>query len=189
MKKNIAFLLLILTLSTMLLTACTDETAIKQVYQKVAVINYTDRTITYDGVTYHYEYSHNKLKLVYPNETICTLYNRDSFISMDWQYSENQGEDVKAVYELGYLHPNVIMYQILEAPPTSKPEKAEAIESSFGGVFVIFIGAFIVFFPKTVWLMKDGWRKKEAQPSNTAIIMHRVSGIVAILAGLIWLVK
>lgn len=188
MKKcTIVFVILPLLL-TVLLSGCTEKTSIKEIYQKVAVIDYVDRTITYDSDIYHYEYAHNKLILTYPNDTVCMLYNRDSFITIEWQSIAGHDNEVKAVYDQGYLHPNVIMYQVLEAPPSPMAPSKETNASPLRGILVVLIGGVIVFFPKAVWYIKSGWRYKDAEPSEVAIIVHRLSGVVAIVAGLVWMI-
>lgn len=187
MKKSISIFAFILFTAVLVLTGCTDKTAIKQVYQKDAVIDYHDCTITYDGEIYHYEYSNNKLKITYPNNMVSVLMNKDSFISIDWQYVEAHKEDVKTVLELGYLHPNVIMYQILEATPNADmPSNAEG-QSPIAAFFVILIGSMMVVFPATAWAISYGWRYKDVKPSEIAIVVHRFSGVLAIIIGIIML--
>jgi hypothetical protein len=53
----------------------------------------------------------------------------------------------------------------------------------------IIIGALNVIFPKASWYMKSGWQFKNAEPSDLALIMIRVGGIIAIVVGIFILVS
>jgi hypothetical protein len=51
------------------------------------------------------------------------------------------------------------------------------------------IGALNVIYPRASWYMKSGWQFKNAEPSDAALIMIRISGIVAIIFGIFILVS
>lgn len=53
----------------------------------------------------------------------------------------------------------------------------------FGFIFII-IGILNIAFPKVGWYMQYGWQFKNAEPSDAALIMARVGGVVAIIVGL-----
>jgi hypothetical protein len=56
-------------------------------------------------------------------------------------------------------------------------------------VIFIIIGALNVMYPRVSWYMKSGWQFKNAEPSDLALIMIRISGIIAIGIGIFLLVS
>ncbi|MBO5253428.1 MAG: hypothetical protein J6C51_05740 [Clostridia bacterium] len=50
-------------------------------------------------------------------------------------------------------------------------------------VLLIALGLFAVLSPQTVWYLEYGWRFKDAEPSNLALTLNRIGGIVSIALG------
>ncbi|MFF2481048.1 DUF6199 family natural product biosynthesis protein [Paenibacillus sp. NPDC058071] len=56
--------------------------------------------------------------------------------------------------------------------------------------FILFIlGIVAVLSPNTAWYLSIGWKFKDAEPSDAALFMHRVGGIIGVVFGLILLVS
>lgn len=55
------------------------------------------------------------------------------------------------------------------------------------GFLLILIGLFNLITPETSWYLKYGWRYKDAEPSEAAIVFGRIGGVVAILIGIVLL--
>lgn len=55
----------------------------------------------------------------------------------------------------------------------------------FAGVILLVIGIVNTAAPRFVWYLKDGWKFKDAEPSDDAISLTRAGGIIAIIIGLI----
>ncbi len=49
------------------------------------------------------------------------------------------------------------------------------------------VGAFNLAAPRAAWYAEWGWRFKEAEPSDTALTLHRVSGGIAVAVAVILL--
>lgn len=47
------------------------------------------------------------------------------------------------------------------------------------------IGLFNILAPNAAWQLNYGWRFKNAEPSDAAIEMSRIGGIVAIIVGVL----
>jgi uncharacterized membrane protein YidH (DUF202 family) len=51
-------------------------------------------------------------------------------------------------------------------------------------ILFIIIGILNVVFPKLTWYMRVGWQFKNAEPSEYALIIARIGGVIAIVVGL-----
>ena len=52
------------------------------------------------------------------------------------------------------------------------------------GIVVIIVGVVNAISPQTGWNMSEGWKFKNAEPSEGALEIIRIGGIVCILFGL-----
>lgn len=52
------------------------------------------------------------------------------------------------------------------------------------GILITLIGILNTIFPRFFWTLRDGWRYKDAEPSDMALLMSRLGGILTILGGL-----
>ncbi|MGN0250750.1 MAG: DUF6199 family natural product biosynthesis protein [Oliverpabstia sp.] len=50
------------------------------------------------------------------------------------------------------------------------------------------MGAFNTAAPSVAWYLEYGWRYKNAEPSDLALGLNRVGGIIAIIVGILTLV-
>lgn len=55
----------------------------------------------------------------------------------------------------------------------------------FVGLFAIVIGLINAISPETGWYLSHGWKYKDAEPSDAALTTGRISGIAAIIIGII----
>ncbi len=55
------------------------------------------------------------------------------------------------------------------------------------GILLMIIGLFNLISPQTGWYLSYGWRFKDAEPSDAALVMARIGGGIAILIGVILL--
>ena len=52
------------------------------------------------------------------------------------------------------------------------------------GLLLIALGAWYVLAPHSAWYLSYGWRYRDAEPSEAALIISRISGIAVILFGI-----
>ncbi|WP_435169760.1 DUF6199 family natural product biosynthesis protein [Paenibacillus glycanilyticus] len=52
------------------------------------------------------------------------------------------------------------------------------------GVIFIVLGILNLLYPRAGWYMQYGWRFKNAEPSDAALVMGRISGIIGIAIGI-----
>jgi uncharacterized protein YjeT (DUF2065 family) len=55
-------------------------------------------------------------------------------------------------------------------------------------IFILF-GVLNVIYPRASWYMKTGWQFKNAEPSELALTMIRIGGIISIAIGIFILVS
>jgi len=58
--------------------------------------------------------------------------------------------------------------------------------SLFGLVFILF-GLFAALSPETAWQLQEGWKFRNAEPSDLALVMTRIGGVFTIVVGLLLL--
>lgn len=51
-------------------------------------------------------------------------------------------------------------------------------------ILFIIMGVVGVFFPRISWYLGVGWQFKNAEPSTAALVSARISGLLAIIAGI-----
>jgi hypothetical protein len=51
------------------------------------------------------------------------------------------------------------------------------------GFILIIVGIIGAAFPQAMWYMSEGWKFKDAEPSDFYLIMNRVMGVVAVIIG------
>lgn len=59
----------------------------------------------------------------------------------------------------------------------------------FAGFLLIVFGALGAAFPYAAWYLSIGWKIEDAEPSEAALAVNRVGGVVAVIIGLIVLVS
>ena len=57
------------------------------------------------------------------------------------------------------------------------------LEKVFFALVLVGVGAFCIVKPHAAWHLSHGWKYKNAQPTDIALGIQRVSGVIAILAG------
>ena len=177
MKENrckVFVMLFIMITMCILLCSCSRE----EPGPKTVIYNGTTYTIDEDAMTifdgkntYGYEVQGNgssvNYHIYYPNGS--TYY---------WTWSGNVGhggwsDDYdENLYAEGRTLMNVLEMQM---PRESEPKNVLVI-------FVLLaIGIFNAVSPQTAWYLSDGWKYKDAEPSEMALGMTRFGGIVAII--------
>lgn len=50
---------------------------------------------------------------------------------------------------------------------------------------LVVIGLFNLLAPRAAWYLEIGWKIKDSEPRDLAIILHRVMGLILIIIGLL----
>lgn len=175
MKKIIAFFAALFLFSACLLPGSVWGAPNKvEKDGKTFEVNFMENLI-FDG-TYTYEFTFSgdsknyHINITYPNGATYFWHQSGSSGYGGWSddYDESRYVD-------GYTLCELI---VPEAPKRVNPAKV------LGIIFVIGVGAFYAIAPKAAWYLDTGWRFEYAKPSETALIVHRVSGIIAVAVGI-----
>ena len=57
----------------------------------------------------------------------------------------------------------------------------------FGLVFILF-GLFAAIKPEIAWQLREGWKFRNAEPSDLSLAMTRIGGIFAVIIGFLFMV-
>jgi hypothetical protein len=68
-------------------------------------------------------------------------------------------------------------------------EREVHIMNGFVGFVLIVLGVITVASPYAAWYLSIGWKFKDAEPSEAALFMHRLGGVIATIVGLVLLVS
>jgi hypothetical protein len=52
------------------------------------------------------------------------------------------------------------------------------------GLLIIAFGAISIFFPHFIFFINEGWKLRDAEPSDLYLTMTRIGGVIAIGVGL-----
>lgn len=66
-------------------------------------------------------------------------------------------------------------------------EKAPRARSGYGGMGLLLIpvGVFCAVWPRAAWELSHGWRFRNAEPSDAALAVNRICGVLVVLVGII----
>jgi hypothetical protein len=86
--------------------------------------------------------------------------------------------EISFASEIGYIDENYLVDAILKYMGMKSKE-------STTGIFVIFIsaaaGLWGIISPGSLWYVSYGWRYKNAQPTQAAIILNRIAGVILLM--------
>lgn len=170
----IVALALVLTVS---LVACGEQEPLEVTdrYGNTYVIDREQGTISDGENTYEYTYEGDSevftITIHYPNGGRYQYSQSDGFGtgSGNARYSEN-------FYVAGDLLADILQDNI---PKRGSARKILAALVLAGG------GIFLFACPEVAWYWQSGWRYKNVEPSDMALSFTRISGVVAIIIGII----
>lgn len=174
--KRLIPLLFILAL---LLCACGGS---RQVTHTVNGITYTvdteNGTVTDGTYTYRYETDGSTTTVTYPDGSYYwyTEHDSGSVSTGTFGSSEDYDEDR---YVSGDTLANVI---------SRAAESKGNPGNIWAGLLLMALGAFDAIFPHTAWWLSRGWWYRDAEPSDFALGVYRVVGVLGIVAGIIVLI-
>ena len=124
---------------------------------EVTVLSSTRLRIAVDGEVWTYERSANGASLSGPVGSQADPQLLDAIVA-----------------EWGRLHPNWV-----NPPP---PSSGWSIVVGLG---VIGLGAAEIWRPRLFWFLSDGWKFRSAEPSDLALSIERLGGVITIIIGLV----
>ncbi|MBE5785252.1 MAG: hypothetical protein E7330_05570 [Clostridiales bacterium] len=182
-----AVFLLCTILSFLLLCGCAKEEVPEDRRYSVKVDNIwftvdPDAHTIMDGTTvYHYEISGGgtrySVTFTYPDgETYTWTETKSGNVTAgSGAVSPDYNEEL---YVSGMTLRDVID---AEAPA---PTKRNGGGNFLIGIIAIAIGAFSIASPETAWQMEYGWRYKDAEPSEAALLWNRIGGMITVIFGI-----
>ena len=179
MRKQILFILIAL----LILSLCACSAPAGTVPYTVTK-NGTDFTVDpengtiFDGTnTYSYSFSStyagSELEFIYPDGSSWWWREENGFGVGGWS-NDYHGAD--------YI-PGEVLQEIVEA---GSP-KQSAPRNLWLNFVLLAIGIFYLAVPRAAWFLVYGWRYKDAEPSDIALTMSRISGALLIILAVILL--
>ena len=177
MKKLL--LVFLLCLSLLLLPACSKKEPVYEVEYsgKTYVVDTVNQTIQDDDFTYSYEISHGRtgITIEYPDGSTYWWQKNGSVSYGGWSNDHDPSK---------YPTDGTVLIEVLEQEaPKQRSEK-----NIFPFFLLLILGLFNLLAPEASWYLSYGWRYKNAEPSDAALVMARVSGGMVIAAAILLLI-
>ena len=146
------------------------------------VVDQENGTIS-DGIyTYHYTFSGDasgySIHIIYPDGS---TYSWHKQTSNGWGFGSGGWSDD---YDPDRYVSGDVLCDILEAGAPQAKKQANPGQALLG-IVLVGIGLFSIVSPQTAWYLSDGWKFKDAEPSEMALGITRFGGGVAVLFGII----
>lgn len=188
MKRAIALALTLLLLLTA--AGCGDSVTVTErgpytvditdgVEPVALTVDPINQTITDEhGNIYPYTMTDTSVTFTYPDES-----------EYFWNFTSGIGyggltDDPSAN---GYLDYSTLEAALSEEVESVKPTKSKNPGYLFFAFFCFLIGGLNLAFPYAGWYLKYGWRFKDAEPSEAALVLNRVVGGIIVIIGIVFL--
>lgn len=168
-------IIVIFLLAALLLLGCAPEETVHTVTVNRNGIDYAftvdteNRTISDGQYTYTYAVRGDTTTITYPNSAQF-YWTQDGYLGAggwDDHYDPQ-------TYTDGDMLINVI------DETTPEPKNGNFL----AGLLLAALGAFYTFAPHAAWYLSRGWLYKNAEPSDAALILARISGVIMMVLGL-----
>lgn len=180
MKKILAAVLcLVLMLS---LCGCgeekTSDTNIKTVNRND--IEYTidtkERTIRDDQQVYSYTIDASGTTIIYPDGK-----------SFTWKESNGISTGIASLdFDYSVHTDPMILLDVIDSAYHTK--NGSSHDNAGLGAVLIIVGIVDAIWSEKIWFLNWGWRYKNAEPSDFALGLYRVGGIIAVIVGLVLII-
>lgn len=177
--RSLCRFLLLLALLLTVLTACgkEEEAAVFHIEcdGKVYTVNHTEQTITVDGSVCSFSVTEDggqvELEVRYPDGSTYQWSRGDRGGYGDWSkdYDPDKyisGEEV---------------WDILQLEQRLERDRSDS-HPVLGG-FLLLLGIVHLAFPRKMWELQYGWRYENAEPTDVALQVEAISGLVIALIG------
>jgi major membrane immunogen (membrane-anchored lipoprotein) len=171
LKKLLLCLVLLLTL---IFSSCSvkNEDTYDITYQDGTYsIDTVNKTILHEGQTYRYDISGAEITITYPDNSQYwwTKLNDGGYGGWSDNYDENK-----------YVAGDILVKVLTGEIPTNKSEK-----NYLAVIILLALGIWSAVSPRSSWYLSHGWKYKNAEPSDIAITITRIGGILLILISVI----
>ena len=182
MKKNKSFWACV-CLFVILISLCScSSSATKYTVEKNRVlyeINRENTTISDGNYVYKYNLrptgSDYSLTITYPDGS--TYHQTKNGYSVTGGWSEDYNPEI---YTSGDVLSDILSSH-------AHKSSGHGPGKTFSIIFLFILGIFNILSPKAAWFIEYGWRFKNAEPSDIALLFNRLSGVAAIIAGIVLL--
>ena len=168
-------IIVIFLLAALLLSGCAPKETVHTVTLNRNGIDYAftvdteNRTISDGQYTYTYAVRGDTTTITYPNSAQF-YWTQDGYLGAggwDDHYDPQT-----------YTDGDMLIDVIDETTP--EPKNGNFLT----GLLLAALGAFYTFAPHAAWYLSRGWWYKNAEPSDAALILARISGVIMIVLGL-----
>lgn len=180
-NKSIIILSILIISMLMFLTGCKASLDPIMINNSEAHHNLDLREITHNYNRYKYNIKVSSIIIDYPNGINFTrIFNDGGDVDMWFKTSDIM--DDNALRRLGYLTPDDIINNIL-AYHSDSTSVVDSSRSPLIGFGLVLLGVGIFLTPRILWMIKYGWHYKDSEPSETALLLQRASGVVVVIIG------
>ena len=172
--KKIFLFMLVLMAAVLILCSC-SQPQMKYSVEKNGVMYEVDKennTISDGNNIYKYKFVGNdsdyEVNITYPDGSTYWWKMRGYSGSGGWSDDYDREK---------YTDGDILTDVLLEDAPKAKYSG----ENFLAIILLIALGLFNIFAPHTAWYLEYGWRYKDAEPSDAAVVFNRLGGIVAII--------
>lgn len=168
-------ILILFLLAAVLLCGCAPKETVYTATVNRNGIDYDFTVDTENGTvsdgqhTYSYTVRGNTTTVTYPNGA--RYYWTQSGMSAVIGWDDNYAPDT-------YTDGDLLSDVLSESAPREKQGNIPT------GLLLIALGAFDTFFPYAAWYLSRGWWYKNAEPSDAALALARISGVIIMVLGL-----
>lgn len=177
MKKTMLIFALV---AVLLLAACSpaaELSATREVEKngRIFTIDAENRTITQGNDVYAYQDDGSTFSVVYPNGASWYYAYEGAFQTSGWSNDYDS---------LRYVEGDVLMELILG---DTGAKRSESVSGGLIFLSLLFwaMGLFALLAPNAAWFVNRGWWFRNAEPSDSAIIVTRISGAAMIILGIV----
>lgn len=173
--KYFRILAALLTLA-LLLTACGGgQVSEVTTAHGTLTIDTGSQTITHGSDVYRYDLSGNTTTIHYPNGAVYHTTVDSVSGSSGWSYD----------YDPHTYIPGDVLFSAL--PTAAIQPGTSRLGQVVLGLVCIVLGGVTVAFPKGMWFLAFGWRYRDSEPSEVALVLDRLGGGLLILMGILFL--
>ena len=175
MKRPLIFVLLVFFLLSCL-AGCGSEKengAVAVEYGgTVFLVDKSAGTIRGGSHTYSFENTGSGLKITYPDGSTY-IWQQTGGVTVGSGSSDPSAS--------GYASASVLR-EVLEQASAVRQDQAKSRHTGIG-ILLLLVGIVNAVWPRAGWYLGGGWRYKDAEPSDAALLLYRGGGIAAAVIG------